>query len=206
MLDLKLPTGKWLVYSGGLLMAMGLFAIFVPAWAGRLVIYLIGALLLLTGGLQLLAGDQEESQSTRVSRLVCGAIAALSGLLVLVHPLYGAAAIGLVLTLFFLLIGMGKIVSALSYRPAQGWWLLLASGVLALALAWMIWSQWPLSGEWAVGILVGVELLSTGVALLAIGLTLRAAVDALRERAELLMDRAESLRDRAESLRERIDS
>jgi uncharacterized membrane protein HdeD (DUF308 family) len=199
MLDLKLPTGKWLLYSGGVLVAMGLFAVLAPGWAGRLVIYLVGALLLLTGGLQLLAGDQEESQSTRVSRLVCGAIAALAGLIVLVHPLYGSAAIGLVLATFFVLNGVGKIASAFTYRPAQGWWLLLLSGVLALVLAWMIWSQWPLSGEWAIGILVGIELLSTGVALIAIGLTLRAAVDALRERAESLRDRAESLRGRVES-------
>lgn len=206
MLDLKLPTGKWLLYSGGVLAAMGLFAILAPGWAGRLVIYLVGALLLLTGGLQLLAGDQDESNSTRISRLVCGAIAALAGLVILVHPLYGAAAIGLVLTAFFLLNGIGKIVSAFTYRPAQGWWLLLLSGVLALVLAWMIWSQWPLSGEWAVGILVGIEMLSTGVALIAIGLTLRAAVDALRQRAEGLRQRAELVQERVESIRERRES
>jgi len=206
MLDLKLPTGKWLLYSGGVLVVLGLFAILAPTWAGRLVIYLIGALLLAMGALQLLAGDGEETSATRISRLSCGLICALAGLVVLVHPLYGAAAIGLVLTAFFLLNGIGKIVTAFTYRPAQGWWWLLFSGLLGLVLAWMIWNEWPLSGEWAVGILVGIELLSTGVALIAIGLTLRAAIDALRQRAEVLHERLDAVQERAAALRERLDS
>lgn len=199
MLDLKLPTGKWLLYSGAVLVGLGLFAILAPTWAGRLVIYLIGGLLLVMGALQMLGGDSEETSARRISRLSCGIISALAGLVIVLHPLYGSAAIGLVLAAFFSLNGVGKIASAFTYRPAQGWWMLVLSGVLGLVLAWMIWSQWPLSGEWAVGILVGIELLSTGIALIAIGLTLRASIDALQQRAD-------SLRERADVIRERLDA
>jgi uncharacterized membrane protein HdeD (DUF308 family) len=46
---------------------------------------------------------------------------------------------------------------------------MLANGVITLLLGLMLWKQWPLSGAWAVGVLFGVQLISTGVALLALG-------------------------------------
>ena len=50
---------------------------------------------------------------------------------------------------------------------------MLASGVITLVLGAIIWRQWPLSGLWAVGILVGVDMLLTGASLLALSLTAR---------------------------------
>jgi len=41
----------------------------------------------------------------------------------------------------------------------------LGSGVLSLLLGLLIWNQWPVSGMWAVGVLVGVDLLSTGISM-----------------------------------------
>jgi len=41
----------------------------------------------------------------------------------------------------------------------------LGSGVLSLLRGLLIWNQWPVSGMWAVGVLVGVDLLSTGISM-----------------------------------------
>jgi uncharacterized membrane protein HdeD (DUF308 family) len=62
---------------------------------------------------------------------------------------------------------------AFRYRPAAGWGWLLLSGVLSLLLAWLIWAQWPLSGWWAIGVLVGVNLLGTGAALVTLASALK---------------------------------
>lgn len=83
-----------------------------------------------------------------------GAITGLAGIAVLSHPLYGLAALSLVLSLFFVIEGVWNIISCFSYRPASGWMAVLLSGVLGLVLGLMIWNQWPLSGLWAVGVLV----------------------------------------------------
>ena len=50
---------------------------------------------------------------------------------------------------------------------------MLASGLLAVVLGFLIFHQWPLSGEWAVGILVGIDLLMTGASMVALALTMR---------------------------------
>jgi len=79
----------------------------------------------------------------------------------------------LLLVGFFVAEGIWKIIASFSYRPATGWLFMLLSGVLALILGVMIWRQWPLSGLWAVGILVGVDLLSTGVSMIALAATMK---------------------------------
>jgi len=45
------------------------------------------------------------------------------------------------------------------------------NGIVALALGLMIWLQWPSSSTWAIGTLVGVNLLLTGITRLMVGLT-----------------------------------
>ena len=51
--------------------------------------------------------------------------------------------------------------------------MILASGVVTLVLGGLIWNQWPASALWAVGVLVGVDLLVTGIAFLALATTVR---------------------------------
>ena len=41
-------------------------------------------------------------------------------------------------------------------------------------LGWMIWNQWPLSGAWAIGVLVGIKLLVVGWAIVCLGMAARA--------------------------------
>ena len=79
----------------------------------------------------------------------------------------------LLLIIFFLVGGICKIVASFSYRPASGWLAMLSSGIITLVLAVLIWRQWPFSGLWAVGILVGVDLLTTGISMLALAVTVR---------------------------------
>jgi len=79
----------------------------------------------------------------------------------------------LLLVVFFVVEGTGKMVSAFSYRPSSGWVWMFVSGVLSLLLALIIWNQWPVSGMWAVGVLVGVDLLSTGASMVVLALALR---------------------------------
>lgn len=192
MSERKLPSGNVLLFSGIGLVVLGLIAVFSPAWAGKMVIYLIGALLLITGIFQFLVGWNDETKAGQVGRMTLGIITGLAGLAVLAHPIYGAAALGLVLAIFFLLEGIWKIVTSFSYRPAAGWLAFLGSGLLALVLAWMIWKQWPLSGEWAIGILVGIDLLSTGISLVTIALTLKAVVAAVQDKAEQIREKLSS--------------
>jgi uncharacterized membrane protein HdeD (DUF308 family) len=62
---------------------------------------------------------------------------------------------------------------AFHMRPVAGWGWTLASGISALVLGVMIWSQWPVSGAWAVGLLVGIKIMFTGSSLMGLGFAAR---------------------------------
>jgi uncharacterized membrane protein HdeD (DUF308 family) len=85
--------------------------------------------------------------------------------------------IALLLAIFFVMEGIWKIIASFSYRPASGWLLMLASGVIALVLGLLIGRQWPLSGLWAIGVLVGVDLLMTGISMVVLASTVRRISD-----------------------------
>jgi uncharacterized membrane protein HdeD (DUF308 family) len=75
--------------------------------------------------------------------------------------------------LFFVVNGVWKIATSLRFRQVRGWVWLLLSGLLSLVFVWLLWSQWPLSGAWAIGVLVGLDLLLLGVALIVLARALR---------------------------------
>ena len=92
---------------------------------------------------------------------------------VLGHPLFGLSFLTLLLAIYFVTGGIAKIVGSFCFRPISGWLTMLLSGLISLLLGVLIWRQWPLSGMWAVGVLVGVDLLATGLSMLALAATVR---------------------------------
>jgi uncharacterized membrane protein HdeD (DUF308 family) len=152
---------------------LGILAIGTPAVAGKAVVLVIGVLLLVMGIVQVISALRSEGWSHKLPPLILGIITTLAGIGVLGHPLLGLTFLTLMLAVFFVIEGVWKIIASFSYRPASGWLAVLASGVITLILGGLIWAEWPVSGLWAVGILVGVDLVMTGISLVAVASTLR---------------------------------
>jgi uncharacterized membrane protein HdeD (DUF308 family) len=158
---------------GVLLIIFGVLAIATPAVAGTAVVMTIGAVLLIAGIVQIVSGLRSDGWSSKLPPLILGVITSLCGFGLLSEPWIGMKFIALLLAIFFVVEGIWKIIASFSYRPASGWLLLLVSGVIALVLGLLIWKQWPVSGLWAVGVLVGVDLLMTGISMVALASTIR---------------------------------
>jgi uncharacterized membrane protein HdeD (DUF308 family) len=170
-----LPGANRFLLMGLALTLFGVAAIASPAVAGTAVVYVIGGLLLIAGALEIVGALRSEGWSHKVVPLLIGVLTVLAGIGILAHPLFGLAFLALVVAVFFVVTGVWKMYASFSFRPATGWLAMLISGALALVLGALIWLQWPLSGLWAVGVLVGVDLLSTGAALICLSFTIRAA-------------------------------
>ena len=80
-----------------------------------------------------------------------------------------AATLTIALTAYLLVAGIADILFALQLKPFDGWKFVLASGVLSLVLGVLIWSQFPLSGPFAIGIILGIKLLASGLLLVYLG-------------------------------------
>lgn len=169
-----MPGANRFLLMGLILIVLGAVSLVSPAVAGTAVVYVIGGMLLLAGIVQAVHGLRSEGWSGKVVPLIMGVISALAGVTLLARPLIGLTVMALVLAIFFVAEGIWKIVASFSFRPARGWLAMLISGGLALVLGLLIWLQWPLSGLWAIGILVGIDLLSTGASLTFLSITIRA--------------------------------
>ncbi len=110
--------------------------------------------------------------------LVTAALSLCLGVLLLYKPGAGAVALTLALTAFFAAEGVFQIVTSLAYRKAlpDAWGWLLASGACDLVLVAIIVAGWPLSAAWMLGLLAGVNLLTSGCAIVMVAFATREAV------------------------------
>ncbi len=152
-------------------MVFGAIAVAAPTFAGTAVVTLIGVVLLVSGVIEFVQGFREETWAHKLWSIVLGVITTLGGIFVLAHPLFGLKVLTLTLAIYFAVGGIWKIVASFSYRPAAGWPAVLVSGLISLILGVLIWRQWPASGLWAVGILVGADLLVTGCSMIIVAMT-----------------------------------
>ena len=163
----------WSVAIGIILIILGIFALGSPLVTGVAVAIMVGSFLLVGGIVQFVFAFRAKSWGAGLLGFFGGALSFVCGILVIAHPLLGLGFLALLLAAFFVVGGISKIIFSFQVRLAQGWGWILFSGIVGLVLGMMIWSQSPLSGAWAVGILVGIDILFTGWSTLAIGLAAR---------------------------------
>ena len=100
--------------------------------------------------------------------------------MLLVEPIAGALSLTLVLIFFFVAEGIASVMYALEHRRELSgrWEWMLISGIIDLVLAGIIFAGLPGAAAWALGLLVGVNMVFGGVALVAIALHARSAARA----------------------------
>ena len=104
--------------------------------------------------------------------LFSGILYAIIGLLVVSNP--AACAIGATLAIAVLLVvgGILRIITALSTRFHHRVWMLL-NGAISLILGLLIWTQWPWSGLWVIGLFVGIDMIFYGWSLVMLAVAVR---------------------------------
>ena len=96
---------------------------------------------------------------------------AVGDIALLVNTVFGVTTIRLVLTIVFVFNGVLEAFVGLRLHSELRWWALVVSGAFALAIGVLLWIGWPSTAAWAVGLLVGINLLSSGLSM--VGLALR---------------------------------
>ena len=92
----------------------------------------------------------------------------------LARPLAGVLTLTMVLIAFFILEGITAIVIAVQHRDhLRSWGRILFSGIIDLLLAYLIWAGWPSSAGWAIGLLVGINMIFFGLSLVMTALAAR---------------------------------
>jgi uncharacterized membrane protein HdeD (DUF308 family) len=161
--------------EGIVLFILGLLAIIVPPIATIAVEVLIGWLLLMSGIVGLIATLRMRGSPGFAWSLISAILGIVAGAVLLGWPLSGALTLTMILTVFLVLEGVISILYALEHRRRLSgrWGIMLFSGVIDLFLAGVIFAGLPGTAAWAIGLLVGVNLVFGGSAIVAMALHAR---------------------------------
>ncbi|MCU4654786.1 DUF308 domain-containing protein [Roseibacterium sp. SDUM158016] len=164
----------WL--AGGFIL-LGVLSILAPAAATLAATVLVGLAMLFWGGLGLwMSLSLRAYPEWKLAASGFGLVAGL-GVVFLVFPRLGIEAMTLLVVAGFLIEGVFSILFGLRLSPeASGWGWMVASGVAALAVGLILLIGWPGTATWLLGLMLGMNFLTTGAALLAVRGTIRTEV------------------------------
>ena len=161
---------RMMVFQGVVMIVLGVLAVAVPVVSTLAVELLVGWLFLFSGVAGLIAMLATKEIPAFGWAVVTAALSVIVGILLVWRPAEGALALTVVLTAFFIAEGVFQTVISISYRQAMAdtWGWMLLSGIADLVLAAIVIAGLPASGGYLLGILVGVNLITSGWALLMI--------------------------------------
>jgi uncharacterized membrane protein HdeD (DUF308 family) len=165
-------TGMTLL--GIAMLILGALAVSAPLWTGVAVALLVGLLVLAAGIAQCAFSFQAGSFGQRLLGMLLGLLTAICGVVMVAHPVLHLSFLTLAIAVYFLAAGIFEAISALRVRPLRGWGWVLVGGLLSLLLGGLIWAEWPLSGAWAIGVLVGIKVMFLGATMITLGSAARA--------------------------------
>lgn len=141
---------------------LGIAAILLPGIFTIGFEVLLGILLLVGGVLQILQALSFSKHKGAALPMIAGCLSAFLGLLFLTNPFKGAAVLTVFLAALFFINGLLRIIHGIQLKnlPGTGWGML--SGVAGVIIALLVWSAWPTSAEWFIGVLLGVDFLILG--------------------------------------------
>jgi uncharacterized membrane protein HdeD (DUF308 family) len=171
----KKITG-WYIGFAVLFIILGIIAIAEPMLAAIAVALLVGWLLIFGGVAHLVSAFGGGGAGRVFWQVLIGVVYLIGGFYFLTHPLVGVGTLTLVLAGIILAEGVLEIIAFFKTRTSGGSVWLLINGLITLLLGGLIWFHWPSSSVWAIGILLGVNLLMTGITRLMFGLAARKLV------------------------------
>ena len=165
----------WFLALGILLIGVGVAAIVFPLLSTIATKIALGWLFLVAGAVIVVHAFSIKQWRGFILGLLVGALYVVAGGWLAFYPLTGIITLTILLAALFLAEGVLEVIMAVRVRPHEGWGWLMLSGLVAIAVGVMIAAELPTSAAWAVGLLTGINLLSSGVSFVVLALAGRRA-------------------------------
>jgi uncharacterized membrane protein HdeD (DUF308 family) len=163
------------LFEGIVLMILGAAAIVVPQIATLAFTLVIGWVFLVSGGVGLVTTFWMRNVPGFWWALISAVISIAAGIVLIRWPINGTVSLTLVLIAFFMIEGVATILYAIDHKAqlSERWGWMLVSGIVDLILAGIIFAGLPESATWALGLLVGINMLFGGTAMVGMALAAR---------------------------------
>jgi uncharacterized membrane protein HdeD (DUF308 family) len=169
------PAAGRLLWLGIAMTVLGLVAIAFPMASTLAVTLFIGWLMFLSGAITLVGSFSLRGVGPFFAALLFSLLSLVVGFYLLMNPAAGATGLTLAVGVIFATQAAYEGFFALELRPHPGWGAMLISAIASAVLAGMIIAGWPSVSMIVLGILFGVNFLTTGVGYIMISRALKAA-------------------------------
>jgi uncharacterized membrane protein HdeD (DUF308 family) len=151
------------IFESLIFIILGILAIALPGLFTYSMELLIGWLFLVGGIVQGYRTFTTGRTSSFIWSMASAIISIVVGFLLLAYPITGIITLTLFIAAFFFVEGIIQLFIGMQMRDIQGWGWMIFSGIISIILAGLIWSEFPGSARWVIGLLVGINLLIFGL-------------------------------------------
>jgi len=178
--EIKSNAG-WSVALGVLIVILGICLLAYPLLTGAVTVLMLGTILMAVAVVEVVFAFRFQSASDFFIKLFSAIIFGITGFLLVAYPGTGLA--GLTLFVGGMLLAQGIILAALGFRAEKGLrgWLLFDAAVTVI-LSLLILAHWPSSAVWAIGTLLGVDVIVRGVTRISTSLAIRRGATVIEDR------------------------
>jgi len=163
----------WFLALGIILVILGTAAFMFPLYGTLAGTRVFGWLLIFSGLVTAVHTFGARGWGGVILQVLIAIVYVIGGIWLLTQPLAGAVSLTLVLIAVLFGQGLFSAIEALQIRPTEGWGWMLASGVASIILGTMLWTKFPSSALWAIGLLFGLSLAINGWSFIALALGVR---------------------------------
>jgi uncharacterized membrane protein HdeD (DUF308 family) len=150
------------------LLVLGVLAILFPLLSSIALKLMLGWFFLIVGAGALFAAFQMRDWGSALWAGLIGLLHLAAGVYLAFFPLTGLIGLTLFVGLVFLAQGAGEAVMAWQHRPRDGWIWLGVSAVASFLLGVMLIAGLPGTALWALGLFLGINLISSGLSFVAL--------------------------------------
>jgi len=156
---------------GIIAIVLGILAMAMPVVAGLSIALMLGFLVLVAGTIRLVWAFQAGSVGEGILKFLLAGLTLVCGVLLVANPIFASGFLTILLSLYFIVDGVSEVAVGIGSR--RGWFTF--AGIVSILLGVLLWMQFPLSGAWALGILLGIKLLFIGLIMIMGGSAARSA-------------------------------
>ena len=182
--DILRAPGRAGTVWGFAVMLLGVLAVSMPFVSGVATTSLVSVLIAAAGISMTVFAFKAGSFGKGLLQFLFGGITIVAGVAMFMTPMISMFTLTGVLMAYFVIDGLFAIYNGVKGRGTPGWGWVTISGTASIVLAVLLYRQWPDSGTYAVGLLVGIRLIFSGWSIAMLGMLGDAAVDAVEDAAE----------------------
>lgn len=152
----------WLLAVGIGLAILGLVALVFTVTTTKVSVVLLGIVLLIGGVVVIVSAFTAGGIGGAILRVLLGIVLLAGGWYLMTQPAVGALAVTIVMAWYFIIAGIIRVISAMMERY-DGWGWSVATGLVTLLLGILLTAGWPVTGTFAIGLFIGIDLILGGI-------------------------------------------